>query len=198
MYTDTRLTLHNIRTTVRRNISTNVNPLCFRATAALFAEPLKKKRRLDPAIIRAREERRKRKLEKAIRRLEKNAKQLKPIADLEIPFKLIDERATRIRNLPPVSQAVQEDRILTGKEWTRYKLKQRMADLQMLDTISLSQQKALDELRAESEELYMQAIQVDNAMVPLTIVGPKNTPSIMHYDSPDGEYVDVTKKFEGE
>lgn len=56
-------------------------------------EPLKKKRRLDPAIIRQREERRKKKLEKAIRRLEKHAKQLKPIADLEVPFKLVDEKA---------------------------------------------------------------------------------------------------------
>lgn len=44
-----------------RNISTNV-PSQIRATQALFAEPLKKKKRLDPAIIRAREERKKRRL----------------------------------------------------------------------------------------------------------------------------------------
>lgn len=53
---------------------------------------MKKKKRLDPAIIRAREERKKRKLEKEIRRLEKHAKQLKPISEMEVPSKLIEER----------------------------------------------------------------------------------------------------------
>lgn len=53
---------------------------------------MKKKKRLDPAIIRAREERRKKKIEKQIRRLEKVARQLKPIPEVEVPLKLIDER----------------------------------------------------------------------------------------------------------
>lgn len=53
---------------------------------------MKKKKRLDPAIIRAREERKKKKLEKSIRKLEKQARQLKPISELEIPSKLIDEK----------------------------------------------------------------------------------------------------------
>jgi len=53
---------------------------------------LKRKKRLDPAIIKAREDRRKRKLEKQIRRLQKQAKQLKPISEMEVPTKLIDER----------------------------------------------------------------------------------------------------------
>lgn len=56
------------------------------------AEPLKKKKRLDPAIIRAREERRKKKIEKQIRRLEKNARQLKPIEECEVPLTVLDER----------------------------------------------------------------------------------------------------------
>lgn len=37
---------------------------------------------MDPAIFRAREERKRRKLEKQIRRLEKHAKQLKPILEM--------------------------------------------------------------------------------------------------------------------
>jgi len=53
---------------------------------------LKRKKRIDPAIIKAREDRRKRKLEKQIRRLQKQAKQLKPISEMEVPSKLIDER----------------------------------------------------------------------------------------------------------
>lgn len=56
------------------------------------AEPLKKKKRVDPQVVKAREDRRRKKLEKQIRRLERNARQLKPIDELEIPLNLIDER----------------------------------------------------------------------------------------------------------
>lgn len=56
-------------------------------------EPLKKKKRIDPAIIRHRIERKRKKLEKQIRRLEKVAQQLKPIEEMEIPIKLIDEKS---------------------------------------------------------------------------------------------------------
>lgn len=56
------------------------------------AEPLKKKKKLDPAIIRAREERKKKRIEKQIRKLEKGAKQLKPIEECEVSLSLLDEK----------------------------------------------------------------------------------------------------------
>jgi large subunit ribosomal protein L40 len=55
------------------------------------AEPLKKKKRLDPAVIKAREERKKRKLEKQIRRLEKHEKQLKPLDELDVPIQILEK-----------------------------------------------------------------------------------------------------------
>lgn len=45
---------------------------------------------MDPAVIKTRDERRKRKLEKQIRRLEKNARQLKPIDECEVPLCLTE------------------------------------------------------------------------------------------------------------
>lgn len=54
---------------------------------------MKKKKRMDPAVLRNREERKKKKLEKQIRRLEKNSRQLKPINELEPAFKLTDQQA---------------------------------------------------------------------------------------------------------
>lgn len=66
--------------------------LAFNVTQPLCAEPLKKKKRIDPQVIKAREERRRKKIEKQIRRLEKNARQLKPIDELEVPLVLMDER----------------------------------------------------------------------------------------------------------
>jgi large subunit ribosomal protein L40 len=68
------------------------NQLNFKYTPVLYAEPLKKKRKMDPAIVKAREDRRRKRLEKQIRRLEKNSRQLKPIEDLETPLVLIDQK----------------------------------------------------------------------------------------------------------
>lgn len=45
---------------------------------------------MDPAVIRAREERKRRKLQKQIRRLEKHQRQLKPLDELEIPISIVD------------------------------------------------------------------------------------------------------------
>ena len=125
-----------------------------------------------------------------------------------------------MRKAPPISAEVAEERILLQKDWSRYKIKERRNDLKMLDDICYSQQRALDELKIESEELYREAIQVikknknspfwrsflkswksfqiDLSLIPVTVVGPTHTPAIDNYDSPDGEYADVTKKFEGE
>ncbi|XP_070171939.1 large ribosomal subunit protein mL40 [Polyergus mexicanus] len=180
-----------------RNISACTNPLYFRVSNALMGEPLKKKKRLDPAIIRAREERKKKKIEKQIRRLEKVAKQLKPIPEIEVPLKLIDERPQRLRLLC-LSKEEQESRILLQKEWARYKTIQHLTDVQAIDSIFYSQQRALDELKAESEELYREAIQVDLGLLPHIAKSPLKTPAIENYDSPDGEYIDTTRKYDGE
>lgn len=83
-----RLCLH---TTPFRSFTTS-STAALRVTPMLCAEPLKKKKRMDPAILKQREERKRKKLEKQIRRLEKNARQLKPIDELEIPLTLIDEK----------------------------------------------------------------------------------------------------------
>ncbi|KAL0111890.1 hypothetical protein PUN28_013238 [Cardiocondyla obscurior] len=191
-----RLSVHT--TFCVRNISACSNPLFFRISSVLLGEPLKRKKRMDPAIIRAREERRKRKIEKQIRRLQKQAKQLKPVSELEIESKLIDEKQQRLRKLPSISEEQKESRILLQKEWNKYKNKQHFNTIQAIDSISYSQQKALDELKAESEELYEEAIQIDIELLPHTAKGPLKTPPIENYDSPDGEYINTTRRFDGE
>lgn len=66
----------------------------------------------------------------------------------------------RLRQLPKLSEEEVESRILLQKEWTRYKTQQYLNNVQIIDSIFYSQQKALDELRAESEQLYQEAIHV--------------------------------------
>lgn len=71
----------------------------------------------------------------------------------------------RLRKIPPMSEEEAESRILLIKEWNRYKTQQHLANIQELDSILYSQQKALDELRTESEDLYQEAIQVTNYLI---------------------------------
>ncbi|XP_059471169.1 large ribosomal subunit protein mL40 [Neocloeon triangulifer] len=176
-----------------RTIFVQSNPNLFRITPCLLAEPMKKKKRIDPAVTRAREERRKKKIEKAIRKLEKNARQLKPIDELEIPPEVYDTLKQRIRKRGVLSHEEMEERALLLKEWSKYKMKLKLLDIQLLDRAIMSQQKALDELRLESEELYQEAVQMDLNVMPFTIKGPTHTPAIKDYDSPDGEYTDISK-----
>ncbi|XP_022913089.1 large ribosomal subunit protein mL40 [Onthophagus taurus] len=172
------------------------NKLFLHTTPALCAEPLKKKKRLDPAVIKARDDRKKKRIEKQIRKLEKNARQLKPIEELEIPMVIIDHKKERYRKSPALTAETLEERILLEKQWSQFKKQEYVKDLKMLDRIAYSQQKALDELRKESEELYQEAIQPDLQLIPYGFIGPVETPPIEGYNAPDGDYQDVSKKWE--
>lgn len=66
----------------------------------------------------------------------------------------------RLRPSPNHSVEVLEKRVLLEKQWAKYKFDQHLADIRMIERMFNSQQKALDELRKESEELYQEAIQV--------------------------------------
>lgn len=67
----TSVAKHQNALAATRSISTYGGPLLFRSSAPMLAEPLKKKKRLDPQILKAREDRKRKKIEKAIRKLEK-------------------------------------------------------------------------------------------------------------------------------
>lgn len=75
---------------------------------------------------------------------------------ISFTFFVYRKRARSIK----VSEVVQEQRILLEKKWSYFKQKQHLEDIQMLDRLIFSQQKALDELKNESEKLYQAAIQV--------------------------------------
>ncbi|CAG0890142.1 unnamed protein product [Darwinula stevensoni] len=156
------------------------------------AEPLKKKKRLDPAILKAREDRRKRKIEKQIRRLEKVAQQYKPVDECEVSPTLRKEISMRKRNAPMSESELAEAAQLLC-EWTRYRWKESCDELITIDSIVSSRLKALEELRKESPRLYEAAIQLDENLLPYKATGPVESPPIAGYDPPDGEYIDTTK-----
>ncbi|VVC32031.1 Ribosomal protein L28/L40, mitochondrial [Cinara cedri] len=189
-------THHQCVSVAARNLSTYGGPLLFRASAPMFAEPLKKKKRLDPQILKAREDRKRKKIEKSIRKLEKVAKTFKPIDEVQLMALLSNEK--NIRQRPAVEHTVDqlENRLSLVKQWAKHKHDEHYFNLQVINDLEYSQQRALNELREVSEELYQAAIEIDESLLPYELIGPVETPPIENYESPDGEYIDVTKKWE--
>ncbi|XP_043462116.1 39S ribosomal protein L40, mitochondrial [Leptopilina heterotoma] len=192
-----RLSIGNVQGT-GRTFTTNTLPLYFNATQILCGEPLKKKKRIDPAILKRRFERKTRKLQKEIRRLERVKKTPKPILELQVPREIFTEKKLRIRNLPKIKEEVTAERKEIKDKWAHYKLLEYRKDMDTIQSILYSQEKALNALREESEELYQEAIQLDPVCLPYKISGATVTPAIVDYDIPDGDYTDITKKYEGE
>lgn len=178
-----------------RMLYVNMCPLRFKATPLLCAEPLKKRRKIDPQILKMREERKKRRIEKQIKKLERSERQLKPVDEMEVPPHLFQEKEVRTRHLAPITQEEQDGRISLKKRWSEYKYEQFTSELNMIDRMISSQTKALEELRLESEELYKEAIQIDPVLIPYQTIGPVRTPPVKDYDSPDGMFIDVTRKW---
>ncbi|XP_076748674.1 mitochondrial ribosomal protein L40 [Xylocopa sonorina] len=181
-----------------RNVSTHAYPLCFRISEALLGEPLKRKKRLDPAIIRAREDRKKRKIEKRIRMLEKHAHHMKPVFEIDGIIELLKNKDVTRHLTEPLSKEEIDRRKSLEKEWVKYKQNEWLEDLRVIKSIMTSQERALKELKAVSTELYKKALEFDDSYLPYTTMGPVHTPPISNYDSPDGEYIDTTIKYPGE
>lgn len=104
----------------------------------------------------------------------------------------------RARKLPVILEQEQEQRAMLMKKWSHYRHDQNLNDFKILDRIVNAQTKALQELRFESEELYQQAIQPDIDMIPFVAKGPVNTPPLKDYVYVDGDYNDITKRYDGE
>ncbi|XP_054716582.1 39S ribosomal protein L40, mitochondrial-like [Uloborus diversus] len=177
-----------------RSIHIMNNPLYFRFTPALSAEPLRKKRRIDPAVLRERAEKKIKRIQRDIRRLEKVAKQFKPLAELEPPKTILRE-SDRARPPVQLSDAEIQERAEIKQQWAVYKRREHVAELNAIQSLISAQEKAMDALQEASPELYEEALQPDPALVPFTLKGPVETPPVENYDYPDGDYFDVTKQY---
>ena len=93
-----------------------------------------------------------------------------------------------------ITEEVEDERIEIGKEWNRYCNKRHVKEMQEIDRVIISQKAALEELRITDQELYRQAVE-DLTLLPFKAKGPCYTPVIPNYIQ-DGEYENVTKKFE--
>lgn len=192
------LTLQNLFSSSIRQFHAQTSPLLFRITDSLLGEPLKKKKKIDPMQIKLKEDRIKGKVQRAIDRLSRFAGKLKPIDEFEVPRKLIKERQARTRTLEPLSFEESENRARLSREWLKYKTDENWRQMEAIWKVQNSQEKALNELRKESEELYQAAIATDPDMIPMVSPIVTSTPPIANYEAPDGNHTDVTKTFEYE
>lgn len=165
-----------------------VSAISLKTSAPLRAEPRKKKK-VDPK----REQMVKERLKKKLKKLERVPPELIPIEDFITPAKCMDE--TRVRSAPKLSFEESERRALLLKEWSRYKQNQHHAEMVAINLALEAQREALEELRLESEELYLAALKPDLNLFPFSHQGPSYTPPKTKHEAPDGKYIDITKVY---
>lgn len=124
------------------------------------------------------------------------SKILKPIDEVQLMAALANETDARQRPVITHSKDKLEERIVASKMWAKHKHDEHYFNLQVINDLEYSQQRALNELRDVSEELYQAAIEIDESFLPYQFTGPVETPPIENYQSPDGEYIDISKKWE--
>jgi len=168
------------------------------ATPVLLKAPgPKAKSKADPMVVKAREEKRQKRLRKALVKMERKDRLPRPLIENELPIEIRNELDKRQRHDAgsKVTSDVVERRELMIKDWSRFAGKRHLAEIASIDRMIVAQQKALEALRSENRDLYLAAIQPDETMVNFKASGPTRTPPIPEYIQ-DGDYMETTKKFE--
>lgn len=158
----------------------------------LCAEPTKAKKRIDPALLAAKEGRKKKRLERDIKKMERLGRKLKPIEELEPDRALAKETSLRKRPLGKTNKEQEDDEHFLKKEWSIYTNQQHQMQLSQIQAALKSQELALKELKKDNLSLYNMAIQLDESLTTYTREGPVHTPANQNYDPPEGDYQDVT------
>nr|ACO11347.1 39S ribosomal protein L40, mitochondrial precursor [Caligus rogercresseyi] len=172
-----------------RGLSTS-SVVGFRSSVPLWASPMRRKVKLDPAITRAREEKRRRRLAKALRRVSSQPRILRPIKELEEVEESSAERMVR-----PVPEAEEiERRALILKDWNRHYTRQHRRDMDNLSRILEARSEALEELKGVSPVFYSAALSMDDSLEGLAWRGPPTTLPLGKEHLVDGQYSDVTKE----
>ncbi|XP_055976641.1 large ribosomal subunit protein mL40 [Sorex fumeus] len=175
--------------TQARDAHQRASLLSFWDLIPMRAEPLKKKKKVDPKKDQAAKDR----LKKRIRRLEKASQELIPIEDFITPVRFLDKERQR----PPVELSFEEEerRALLLKKWSLYKQQEHKMERDAIRSMLEAQQEALRELQLAAPELYEEAIKRDPGLFPFEREGPDYTPPVTNYQPPEGRYHDITKVY---
>jgi len=150
-----------------------------------------------------REEKKRKKLQKALKKLNKKPRIVRPVQELEVsPEVLKEATTTRLRERVSISEDESERRALLEKEWNRYCGIRHKEEIQQFDRVIQSRKDALEELRSSDFDLYAKAIELDMASLPFVATGPTSTPEavptaeVPHPWLVDGHYENTTKTYE--
>ena len=186
-------------------------------STTLMSAPIKKKRKVNTTMAdRSKDERKRKRIVKALRKMDKKPRIPKPLTELEVHPDIFggEMKIKRERILPILSTTDAEEKTeqhqLIMKEWSRFAGRRHADEIQQVDRVLISRKKALAELRKESYELYAEALKPDisildqNGEVLYQASGPTSTPPIREVSTMnglsedwlvDGYYEEVTKKF---
>ena len=166
-------------------------------TNVCFAEPLKKRKKVDIEILKLRQERKIKKLEKEIRRMKKTPRQLKPIEEYSLPPKIVREIESRRRETDPeFVMKVERDISKMSRLWSDYASANRFQQRKDMKMVLASQSKALNLLKEIDPEMYWNAVAKHPAMdefIDDRIV--KETPANSEYKTRDGRKTDISKEW---
>lgn len=169
----------------------------FSTTNVLNAEPPRKKRRLDPLVLRTRVERKLKKCEREIAKLESAPKQPIPILEYQLTNSEIrDLKARPGRTLEDVGLDMGSVRA-AQKLWNFYRLEQSRMEWRSIKRIEQAQTRALDTLRHLDQGLYDRTVAVDElSLIPYTSSHMRReTAPNANYQCPDGNTKDVSKEW---
>uniref|UniRef100_A0A0N5CEV6 Large ribosomal subunit protein mL40 n=1 Tax=Strongyloides papillosus TaxID=174720 RepID=A0A0N5CEV6_STREA len=175
---------------VRLGCGFHTTPL---ASGSIF---MKRQKRLDTDVARQREMRRRKKLEKEIRALQKESKKLIPIDEMAIiNEEQLKDFKERERNLVPPSEKDLKEEIILQKEYGNLQSKLWKEDDRWIRNVLSAQERALERLKILSPQLYASAIKIDDDIIKYSFQGPPQKQSQIGYEAPDGDFFDVTKKW---
>lgn len=169
----------------------------FTSTAPLCAEPPKKRRRVDPAVLRSRVERKIKKHEREIEKIQNEPRQPIPILEYQPTGSTIRELEARPgRTLEEVG--ISEMTIKAAQKlWTFHRREQNRMEQRSIKRVESAQQHALDILKGIDRNLYDKTVALDKlSLIPYSSSHVrKETPPIADYKPPDGHIRDKVKNW---
>lgn len=176
----------------------------FFTSAVLAGVPVKKKKRIDPAILRRQTEKKINRVTAEISRIEAIPRQLKPIIELSVSSHVKKELKKRVRKVDGDKidgmEGVSKSELnvqynMLKKIWSVYKKEEARLEHQSLEKTFSAQKRALQQLRDCSEDLYQAAMSVDEKLLPFKSKMKTDTPPIVNIQKADGQKVNITKEY---
>lgn len=170
----------------------------FSTTTTLFAEPPRKRRRVDPVVLKVRVERKIVKTEKEIQRIESEPREPIPILEYQLnKTEIRDLQARPARKIEDVDGLNESTIRAAQRLWGFYRHAQTRMEQKSIRQVELSQTRALETLKNLDEALYNRTISVDeDTLIPYKSNHiRKETAPNSNYTRPDGYIKDVSKEW---